>query len=246
MGGGGQKSVTTTQGSDPRVVPQLEPFVRRVGQEAERAVGFPELSMQRFAAPYVQPIAGLSPLEQIATERMAQRGIFGIPVSAPEQMAFGQFSQFGSPGNLQQSPAIQSALQGLESEIIPAVQNQAALSGLAQSGFLPQEVGRAYARELVPLFQQGLTQQMEAAQQLSGLGQREDERQVQSLRELMAGGETMRGVEQARSQAQLDDILRVRELALGLVNPFGSFGVVSGIPSEQRTKSSGGGLSFGK
>lgn len=343
-GGGGRESTTqTAQQATPQIVPELRPFVQRVGELSRSAIDFPELGLQRFATDTVLPVPGLSPMEQFVGGQVSNRLTQGIPTPLPEQVAFyqnmlmpGQVSQqvplsqftgqgLGTAGQIAQqaqqptqfqqaglntlqqfaggqmgnSQAVQQAVTGLQNEIVPAVQNQAARSGLAESGFLPQEIGRAYARELVPLYQQGLQQQQQAGNQLytsgadlqdrqlralqalrdaqMGIGGQEQAlqteslarniqaslgtspelralgttdagRTTQALQEGLSMGQLQRSVGLAQAQAELESFLRSREMALGLVNPFGSFGAISGIPpsvtTERTMQNTGGGGMF--
>lgn len=351
-GGGGTREVVTqtsatppgTMQPPPQTLPELQPFVKRVGEVSRGALDLPQLNFARFAQDQPLQVPELSPLELAARGQIEQRGQFGLPVPAPQQLEFQQlqflpqiagqqvpisplsFAGLGTSGNIadiagqvnpfQQrglagqemflgdefgnSPAVRAAVEGLQQEIVPQIQNQAALSGLAQSGFLPQQIGRAYARELVPLYAQGLQQQQQAAremftggttltnQQLQGLGQlrdsqvqlgqfdqarqtdalirqtqaalgsapqmfqlgaAEEQRPIEAMKELMTFGELERSLEGAQSQADLESFMRQREIAMGLANPFGSFNVVSGIPTQTTREGSSkqtGGIGFGK
>lgn len=353
MGGGGggrtTERVTTstppgTASAPPQVLPELQPFVKRVGEVSAGALDLPQLNFARFAQDQALPVPQLSPLELAAREQIGQRGQFGIPVPAPQQLSFQQLqflpqiagqqvpiSPFSFAGlqtsgdvaniagqvnqpqqrgvagqemflgsDFGNSPAVQAAVEGLQQEIVPAMQNQAALAGLAQSGFLPKQIGRAYARELVPLYAQGLQQQQKAAselfsqgttltnQQLQGLqqlrdtqsqlgqfdqarqtdalirqtqaalgsapqmfqlGAAEEARPIEAIKELMTFGELERSREGAQAQADLESFMRQREIAMGLANPFGSFNVVSGIPTQTTREGSTrqtGGFGLGK
>ncbi len=74
-GGGGTRTEIQQVPGPPAggVVPQLQPFVGRVGQLATAALGLPELDLQRFATDQTQQIPGLSPLEQNAAMQIGQR-----------------------------------------------------------------------------------------------------------------------------------------------------------------------------
>ncbi len=215
----------------------------------------------------------------------ASQGTGGIPVPFPQQVEFGQLA--GTPGiagninpvqntglqglhqfaggDFGNSPAVQQAVQGLQQQIIPQVQNQYAQMGLGASGALGNQIGRSYAQQLVPLYQQGMTNQLAASQnlnqagsditnrqiqanlgaapQLFQLGAAEEARPTTALAEQQQAGGTQRAIQTAQSQANLDSYLRQREMALGLVNPFGSFSVVSALPqTTQVTQPTGSGL----
>ena len=344
MGGGGTREsiITGGQAGSPATLPELQPFVRRVGELATKAIDFPELGLQRFATDRTAQIPGMAPLQTQVAGMAQQRLNQGIPVPFPEQVAFGPLENLRTraaqavplspytttalgtagqaanvagtpraeetqgiqglqqflPGGTGISPVLQQAITGLENQIVPQVQNQAARIGLAQSGFLPQEIGRAYARELVPLFQQGMQQQQQAANQLfqaggslagrelQGLqgrqaaeqvvggmeqalgtdafmrdiqatlqgaapllemGQREQQRPETAMRQALSIGDLQRSIESEMAQQDLQSYLRAREMAMNLVNPFGSFTTFGGVPqTTQTTKSSGGNYSFGK
>ena len=295
-GGGGTRDIIqqVPGGGPPQVLPELQPFVQRVGEISRQALDYPELNLSRFAQDRILQIPGLSGLENQAIGQIGQRSAYGIPTPRSEQAAYGGTanlfgtgmgaagagqaglggaigagagataaggaglqnfvgSQFGS------SPQLQQALAGLESQVLPAVQNQAAKSGLAQSGFLPQEVGRSYARELVPLYMQGMAQQQQAASNLFGGGMqgllqgggqmfsggmqtagnvipqlltmagREEQRPTEQIKEALSGGELQRSIDLARSQEEMASYQRQRQLAMGLTNPFGS------VPSATAT-----------
>lgn len=212
MGSSGQKdtTTTTTSGSGQQVLPQLSPFVGQLGQTALQALYDPNLQLGNFTQGAMMNVPGLSPLEQLAGQQVADRALYGIPTPQAENTAnyyaqnlptaagrqvpisgyntqglgtIGQMAQQAQQPNQYQtqglsglgqfaggdfgnSPAIQAALEGLKQEIVPVVQNQAALAGVANSGFLPNQIARTYARELVPLYMQGMGQQLQADQSL--------------------------------------------------------------------------------
>lgn len=288
-------------------VPGLSPLEQSVGEQVANRLEFgipvPEAQKQAFGmyASLPQTIGqavNLSPFSQGGLETA-----FGLANNAnlqnPYEMAGANtFSNYAG-GDIGNSPAIQQALLGLQSQITPVVQNQAARVGLAQSGFLPMEIGRQYARELVPLYLKGMDQQLQAgagladigstqaqralggqqflsqtqqalgsAQQqlqenaynrylqgvqaaapgLESIGKTEDARSIEAMKEALAMGGLQRENEAAQAQADYDNFLKVREMALGLINPFGSFTAFSGVPNvtETRKISGGGGFGLGK
>ena len=382
MGGGGDTErtvVNTSGGGGQGVIPELQPYVQRVGQIAYNTLGDPNLWLGNFTGGGGLQVPGLSPLEMFASQQIANRGRYGIPVPPAEQTAgayasalpgaagtqvpvspwmssgldtarqiaqqgqkmlpFAQsgveglqsamapgpmtmsganaLTQFTSPDAFGTSPAVQNALRGIEGQVLPQVQNAAAKAGLAQSGFLPEEVGRTYANALTPLYMQGLQQSQQAGQSLlqgglqqgalqagagnallSGgtaaleqqlrslqnlrdtymsvgqneqalqteaqirqlqatvamvpelrqIGLQQGQRPIQSINEMMTAGNQMRQIELAQNQSLMDAYLRNREMALGFVNPFGSFAQTSNSPGQVTTnrKTSGGGWSLGK
>lgn len=266
---GGTKTVTTTGSGEPQLVPEFRPFGKRVGELALEALDFPELDLRRFAQDVYLPISGLSPFEQQARGLIWERGTQGIPVPFPELMAGEALAGAGdtasnwvqrATGGLT-SGLTQQALQGLESQITPAMQNAAAKFGLGQSGELPASIGRAYAQQLVPIYQQGMQAEQNAMNMLTNaqlgmanpllqMGAREEQRAIEQLNELTKFGEMERNLEQAQNLSLMDSYLRARDMALGLVNPFGSFASSPQLPSSVteslKTSDSGGGLGFGK
>ena len=117
------------------------------------------------------------------------------PLERESQDALRQFSQ----GDIGDSPAVRSAIQGLESNIVPMLGNRAASMGLANSGNLLSEIGQAYAQQLTPLYQQGMAQQQQAAGQLGQMGQNEVQRQIQALQaqaqNFFAAGQNQQGLQ---------------------------------------------------
>lgn len=245
MGGGGgqQREQVVSNPGPPQVVPELKPFVTEVGKRATRALGFPEFDLGRFAQDRIFQVPGLSGLEQMARGQIVDRAQNGIPTPEAEAAARQTYGQYAG-GNIGDSPAMKNALAGLQSQIMPQVQNQAALSGLAQSGFLPDQTARTYAQQLVPLYSQGMQNQLTGAQGLQQIGQAQQGRADQAIRDASSYGELDRSLQTAQEQAGMESYLRQRDVALGLQNPFGSFAVSSSPPSSVTTerRSSGGGL----
>lgn len=134
----------------------------------------------------------------------AMAGLSGM--SPLEIIAAGGLGRF-SGGDLGQSPAIQAAIQGLESNVVPMLQNRAATMGLANSGELLRQIGESYAQQLVPLYQQGMAQQQSAAQELGQLGGQVTQRQLgglQALRDMQyAAGQNEQALETERLIRQI-------------------------------------------
>lgn len=340
MGSSGQRDTTTTNtsGSGQQVLPQLSPFVTGMGQRATQALYDPNLQLGNFTSGAYMNVPGLSPMEQLSGQQIADRALYGIPQPGAEQTAqfmaqnlptaagrqvplsqyntqglgtiqqMSQQAQQPNPyqtqglqglsnfagGDLGNSAAIQAALEGLQQEIVPVVQNQAAMAGVANSGFLPNQIARAYARELVPLYMQGMGQQLSANQSLfqggsqlqntalqglgtygaaqmglgqqeQGLGtealnrgtqaaqgvlnplltigQRQEARPRQATQDAMMFGDLQRQIQTAQNQSQFDAYLRNRDVALGLLNPFGGIPSSTSQPTSSNTtrRISGGG-----
>src|SRR3990167_347250 len=324
-------------------IPPLSPMEMAAhGQIANRGwYGIPTPPSEQMAGAYASALpwvsgtqvpvsqwmqGGLSTAGQIAQQGQqmlpfTQSGIQGLQSAMyPGQMTQAgaqALSQFTSPDAFGNSAAVQNALRGIEGQVLPQVQNAAAKAGLAQSGFLPEEVGRTYARELTPLYMQGLQQSQQAGQallqgglaqgglqasaggalmtggtavldqqlralqnlrdtylamgqneqalqteaqmrqltataamvpELRQIGLQEYQRPIEGIREMMSAGGQQRQIELAQNQALLDAYLRNREMALGFVNPFGSFPLSSNAPGQVTTNRevSGGGWNWGK
>lgn len=241
MGGGGrsERVVQTTAPSAPEVLSELRPFVRQVGFSAERAAALPELQPERFARDMTLAVPGLSPLEQFSRQLHIGRAQTAFPV---EQAATFSGLSFLSPWAISASPAVRGAIAGLESQIIPAIENRLARMGLASSGALGGAVGQAYARELVPLYQRGLELQAQMIPTLMGRG---DIAQAG----LERAGELERLIELSRAQADLESFLRQRELAMALLAPAtGGIPIIAQAPAQTvlQRRMSGGGLGLGK
>lgn len=248
MGGGGggkQRETVVSQPSGPSIAPELQPYVKAVGQRGLSALDFPEFDLRRFAQDTLYNVPGLSSFEQWGRGQIQNRMDHGYNVPQAERQAENTFTQYAS-GPIGNSEAIQQATRGLESQIMPAVQNQAAKAGLAQSGFLPMETSRQYAKELVPLYMQGMQQQMSAAQNLNQIGQQQLGRQDQLIRDAGSFGELERGLQNAQEQARMEQFLRQREFAQGMYAPLGQIPSSSNPPSSVETvrRSSGGGGLF--
>ena len=227
---GDTKETTTTQTSPPggpQVLSELQPFLQRIGQMAYQSTFDPNLQLQNYTTGARMEVPGLTPMEQLAHQQIADRGLYGIPTppseatagryaaalpgAAGQQVPLSQntrqglgtsqhlmressqinpYSQQGlntmqqyAGGDFGSSPAMQQALRGIERQILPAVQNQEALSGRANSGYLNDQVARAYARELVPLHMQGMQQQQAAGQQLFTSGQAGQDQYLRGLQQ---------------------------------------------------------------
>lgn len=247
-----ERVVTTTSGgsSTPQVLPELQPFVQRLGQLALNFLGDPNIALSSFTQGAGLTVPGLTPVEMLAQQQIADRALYGIPTPPSEFMASqyaselpwftgqqvpvspntyaglgiaqqiaaqGQnmlpmtlsgieglqssmgvnpitqlgitgLEQFTSPSAFGTSDAVQNALAGIRSQIQPQIENTMAKAGLSQSGFLPGEIGRAYAQELVPLYMQGLQQSQSAAGQLMQGGLSQSGLQAGAGAQLMTGG----------------------------------------------------------
>ena len=245
MGGGGggktRETVVQQPSSGPQIAPELQPFVKSVGERGLAGLGLPQFDLSRFAQDQLFQVPGLSPLEQFGRGQIQRRTEQGYDIPQAERQAEQTFTGFAN-GDMGNSAAVQQAKMGLENQIIPVIQNQAAKAGVAQSGFLPQEVGRAYARELVPLYTQGMQQQMQAGQYLNQLGQQQLGRQDQLIRDSSSFGELERQLQNAQEQSKMEQYLRQREVGLGLYSPLGMMPQQSVPPSSVETirRTSGG------
>ena len=262
MGGSSTPSsntTTTTTAAPPQLIPQLVPYATAVGQRAVETLNNP---VMQFPANYMPGpqlgIAGLQPIQQAAGQQIADQMLYGVPTTTGAGMAYGSlggndFRQFIDASQMGNSAAIQAARQGLESEIIPQVQNSAAQAGLAQSTFMPQQIGRAVAQQMVPLYQQGLNLQAtmanNAIQPELQLGQTQTANTQQALQNAMQFGQQQQNIQQAQYQSQYDQFLRNLQIALQWNAPTQNWGAVvpGGTTSTSGTRANtGSSYSFGK
>ena len=140
-------------------------------------------------------------------------------------------------GDMGNSPAVQSAIQSLESIIVPQIENAAATMGLANSGELVSEIGQAYAGTLTPLYMQGLEQQQSAANTLGAMGNTMASRQMtglQSLRDTqLAAGQN----EEALQTEQMIRQLQAGQAQLGASSNIAQRGM-SGLTNQQSLEQS--------
>lgn len=234
MGGGGSERVITQTQQGAQVPPELRPLF---GQTSALAGQFQRAaSLDPFAQERVFPVSPLAPLQQAAIGNVPFLG--QAPV--PEQLGIlGQAGFLGGP--TETSPAVQAAVQGLESQIFPRVQNQLALAGLGRSGALGQELQQQAFGSLLPVFQQGLQQQQVAAQNLANIGNIQAQRGFQQQQAALRAGELQRSPEQQAIEEQRADFLRRQALAeKGLFAPLGGF-IPSTIGQTSTSQQQGGG-----
>ena len=255
--GGGGTTTTSTQPGPPQVIPQLAPYATLVGQKAVETLNNPNLALTNYIPGPQLGVAGLQPLQQLAGQQIADRALYGIPTSPGAGMAYGalggnDFRQFIDAPNLGNSAAVQAARQGLDSEIIPQVQNAAAQAGLAQSTFMPQQIGRAVAQQMVPLYQQGLNLQAtmannQVAPELA-LGSTYDTNANNAISQAMQFGQLQQNIQQAQYQSAYDQFLRNLQIALQWNAPTQNWGSVApgASTSTSKTSANGGGWSLGK
>lgn len=138
----------------------------------------------------------------------------GGTINQQEQQGIAGLNMFAG-GDIGNSPAVQSTIQGLESNIVPMLENRAAQMGLANSGELVRQIGQSYAQQLAPVYQQGMQQQMQAAGQLGNIGNTLAQRQMaglQSLRDMqVASGQN----EQALQTDQMIRQLQAGSASMG-------------------------------
>jgi len=213
-------------------VPNLSPLEQAASSQIGNRItgGIPTPVQEQISTGYLSglPFAAGSQVDQNpqTQQSLGTLGLgAGVGLNAPPatQEAMRSLGQF-SGGDVGQSPAIQSALQGLQDQIVPAVQNQAALSGLGQSGFLPQQIGRSYAQQLVPLYSQGMQQQLQAGTQLGNIGIGQQAMGMQGLQGLAQGQYNVGTNEQ---QLATDARNRWMQSVLGSAQPMQQLGNAS-------------------
>ena len=255
MSGGGSRVVERQIPTAPMttIPSQFAPFATQVGQRAEEFVQDPRVNLQQFLqpSPLTRSIPPLSPLQQFAIQQGGERAVTALPPSLGEAMSFqtvaGQpFQQF-IQGDIGQTPAVQSAIAGLESTIVPRIQNERARQGLANYGGLPAEVGGAYARELVPLYSQGMQQQAAMSQAAANQFLSLEQSSARARAEADQFGGLEREAEAQRRGQEVQEFERVFNLIQGVVNPFWNFNVLSTPgPSEIIRRTSPSGMSLFK
>lgn len=260
MGGGDttERTVQQAAAGPPQIIPEFQPYAQQLGQRGVNALTtWPELQLQQYLQGQQLNVPGLTPMGMLQGQQIADRGLYGIPTPQAETQSLATLNNPGGvfqnlmTGNVGDTPAWQQALTGLQTEITPAIQNQMAKSGLSQSTALPDEIGRAYAKELVPLAQQFGQQQLQAGafqtQQLGNIAQQQYQRPIEQLRELGSQDELQRNIQLAQGQAAMDAFNRNLQIAAQYNNPFAQFQAGSGNQGATTNRtSSGGGWGFGK
>ena len=181
--------------------------------------------------------------EQVAFQRAA-----GLPWMAGQQVPLSPFNFAGlgtaqqaaaigqqpvdrtalerfATGSLGDTPAVRAAEAELQSRVLPRVQNQMALSGLASSGQLPVEVGRAITAGLAPVYQTGMQMQGQAAQMLAQGRAGDIDRQIQSLTSLR---DTQTALGQTEQALQTDSQIRGLQAGLGTLPELRQLGAQEG------------------
>lgn len=213
MGGGGTRSRTEQRAELP---PELRPlFAESSGRVLELQRAAP---VQPFLEARPQRVPGLSALQE--------RGLGEIP--GLFELASRRVTGEGLP----QSASFQAAQRAFTTAIEPRIQNQAALAGLGRSTALTNALAQAEAQYLAPLIE------AELAREERGL-EREAQLRTAGIEAALRGGGLERGVEQERSAAEQQDLLRRQALAeQALFMPFGqlapsSIGQVSTTRGKQ-------------
>jgi hypothetical protein len=223
MGGG--PSSSTTQ----KIPKELRPLFEQTGQFLTGLQ--PEIVGQagQFFGDQTQQIPGLTSGQQDIMALQRQRA-FGNPMTAPEQQALDQIN-FLTGGPLGSSPATIAAMDAVRNPVL----NDLALAGLGNSDAIGSNLAGAYA----PILAQEQAMRAGVIPQLTGLGNTLANRQSNLLSEYGASEEQGRGIEEARGQATLQDLLRRQ----GLFTDF-TTGILGGFPKigSTKTTSSGGGI----
>ena len=149
-------------------------------------------------------------------------------VAAPESQALAQIGQL-TGGPLGSSPATIAAMNAVRNPVL----NDLALAGLGNSDAIGSNLAAAYS----PILAQEMAQRAAVVPQLANIGNTLANRQSQLLGEYGAGEEQVRGIEEARGQATMQDFLRRQ----GLFTDFTTGLLSGGFPKigNSVTKSSG-------
>lgn len=223
MGGGGQSSQTKNE-----IAPELRPLYKQTGNIIAGLQ--PEIAGQSpiFFGDQTQQIPGFTGGQEYVNQQLLQRAQ-GSALTGGQQAAQAELlGLIQSPYG--QSPAALEAMRAVRNPVL----NDLALSGLGNSGAVGESLTGAYA----PILAAEMNQRYAAIPQLNALGQAEYQQGAQNLSAYGQSEEQRRGIEEARGQAELQDILRRQ----GLFSNY-TTGILSGFPaiSGSTTKSSGGG-----
>ena len=218
------------------------------------------LSLMRTVVPQQQKALERSPIWsftdanplQIANftdeQQQALTGLQGLyggrmgsdALQAPEALSLKYFTDTlgGTPGD---SPAVSAMMDAWERNVRPAVQNEAAMAGLATSGAYLDSLAKSRSEALVPVLLDDMARRERAAGALPAFGQLMESRPVERAQGLFDTGEQERQVAQQEFDAIFQDFLRRQ----GLVENIGNVTTGSIVPSSigartsQDTKGSG-------
>lgn len=256
MGGGSETKTVTQQipsGAGPVIAPQYSQFATSVGDIANSAITGqqpsgpvnPYYNPASYQVPNATPVGQLTPIEQVSGARVADQALYGMPTPTGTAMAGNSYANFVSPdADPANSRAVQSAVRGLKSSIIPQIQNRYATMGLANA---PTEIDAetgAMSSALVPMFMEAAKNQLTASQGLNTIGQQDVQNQQLALQNSMKFGELQRAIDNQTAQSQAADFLRLQNNALGYINPFGSL-ISASVPGGTTTQNQSGGSGWG-
>lgn len=147
------------------------------------------------------------------------------------QAAYAPFTQ----GQMGYSPATQAAVGAFTQNTLPVIQNQLQLQGLGSGPAVADVAGRSLATALPSFMQNDLSNRLQAAQGLTGLGANVIlPGQQQAANFLQSAGETQRGLQQDIFDASREEQLRLQGLSESATT--GAFGTYQPIT---KTESSG-------
>lgn len=175
---------------------------------------------------------------QLATQGLANSGEVARQVG---QAYAGQLTPLYMQG-LQQSQQAAQQLAGLG-----GAQAQRQMGGLQAYQQAQQGVGQQQQAANTEALSRQMYSTLSGAPTIQQIGLRQEQRPLDQIQQALQGGEQQRSLELQQQQAVLDSYTRAREIALGLMNPLGSFGAVSYTPSSQvNRQTSPQGFGFGK
>ena len=254
--GGGTPSGSTSSSSQATIAPELQPLYSQTGtnvmaQQTENPLsqfnisspmGVAEMTnLQNYGASLVPQLAQTPGAENLAT---------GYAMYAP--YAAGRTA---TGEGIATNPAITAQLENYRQNVLPGVQNQMALAGLGRSSSLGNAMALGEASMLPALYesqlareQGALTSQAEMygqmVPQLTALGAQETGRLGQAITAAETVGGTQQATEQAKLQAEYQDMLRRQALAEeALYTPFNqlvSTGAIGQLSSGTSSQSGGG------
>lgn len=126
------------------------------------------------------------------------------------QKTLGGYMQ-GGPGS---SPMLDAATAAFQKQMLPMLQNQMTLAGVAESPLAVESYGNVLAGQLVPLIQNDMQNQLAAAQQAQGLAATQGQRGYQAAQLAQEGALTREGLA-SQERISGNQIGLQRELGLG-------------------------------
>jgi hypothetical protein len=225
---------TTQQSQTPDLPPWIAALEQSIIPDINQAYAQDPLS--RFTGNQPSTVQPLSPQQLASLQTVIDAQ--GNPVlSDPEQQAEAEYQRLvATPAGT--SVATQQAEQALEQQYqqqtLPGLQNQLAAAGLGRSGALGDAIAQArtgIASAEVPLLQSDIANQIIGAQGLQSIGQILEQRPQDRAQAAFQAGEIERQAQQAPLEEQLQNYLRLQDLAAGIGG--GAFGLAPSTIGQQ-------------